>query len=104
MPTMKPRLSVTLTPESRAALERFSEVSGIAASQFIRSIVDDAVPIIDAMTRAYETARKSPARAVGIMESEFVRTMAKAAQSQLDLEVAKKEKKIRQRPRKPSRD
>lgn len=103
MPTKNPRIYVTLTPESREALERFSEISGVASSQFIRSIIHDSVPVIEAMTKAYAAARTAPQRAVSIMESEFVRTMAHAAQAQLELEEHKV-MKLRKRPRKPSDD
>lgn len=84
-PPKKPsRLSVPITPEARAALERFSEVSGVSMASFLANVVHDSIPVIEAMTEAYLLARSSPSRAVEIMEDELVRTMAKAARTQLD--------------------
>lgn len=102
MPTKKPRLAVTLSPESRASLERLSKASGIAASQFISQIVHDAIPVIDAMTRSFEEAKKSPQRAAEIMRDLITHAQVEAAQHQLALDaaIAKKKRKLRRRPTK----
>jgi hypothetical protein len=101
MATTKPRLCVTLSPESRAALERFSQVTGVAASQFISGLVHDAIPVIDATTEALRLAKSQPQRAADILNSQLVRTVAAAAQQQLELDDAIKQRKMRKRPRKP---
>lgn len=101
MPTNKPRLSVTLTPESREALERLSKVSGIAASQFITQLIHDAIPVIDAMTRSFEEVKKSPQRAAQMMQEVLVGAQIEAVQQQLGLDSsAKKKRKLRRRPTK----
>jgi hypothetical protein len=102
-PKAKTRLSVSITPESRAALEQFSEVSGVAMAQFISSLVHDSVPIIQAMTQAYKVARSSPRQASSIMETQFLRTMADAAQTKLEFDEAAKTPRLRKQPRKPPR-
>jgi hypothetical protein len=94
------RLNVTLSPESRASLERFSEVTGIAASQLIRSIMHDSVPVIDAMTDALAVVKTSPRKAADIMGEQLLAASFKAAQGKLDLDEAAKDK-MRKRPRKP---
>jgi hypothetical protein len=94
-------MSITFTPESRAALERFSQVTGIAASQFVTNIIHDAIPVIEATTKAFEIARTSPQAAAELMTSELLRVQALAAQEHLALagEV------VRRRPRRrPTRD
>jgi hypothetical protein len=99
VPTKKPRLLVTLSPEGRAALERFSKVSGVAQSSFIGSLVDDAIPVLESMTRAFEAARKSPIEAAEIMNAALVETMKNAAQEQLHFsDQAKKRARLRRRP------
>jgi hypothetical protein len=101
MATTKPRLSVTLSPESRAALERFSAVTGVAASQFISGLVHDAIPVIDATTEALRLAKSQPQKAADLLNSQLVRTVAAASQQQLELDEAIKQRKMRKRPRKP---
>jgi len=98
MATIKPRLSVTLSPESRAALERFSEASGIAASQFITGIVHDSIPVIDAMTESFRIARSQPERAAELMTQQLLRAATLAAQAKLELDEVKTAPKPRRRP------
>jgi hypothetical protein len=100
MATTKPRLSVTLSPESRAALERLTAVSGVAASQFISGLVHDAIPIIEATAKALEVAKSQPQKAADVLNEQLVRTLAKATQGQLELDQAIQERKLRKRPRK----
>lgn len=92
------RLNVSLTAESRAALERFSESSGIAASQLIRSIMHDAIPVIDAMTQALSIAKTAPQEAADLMTEQLLSASAKAAQVRLELDAESKEPKMRRRP------
>lgn len=99
MPTKKPRLAITLSPESRAALERLTEASGIASSQFVSQLVHDAVPVLDAMTRSFIAAKKSPQRAAEIMQELLIDAHVEVAQHQLALDgVKKKKRKLRRRP------
>jgi hypothetical protein len=97
MPTKKPRLNVTLTPESRAALERLTEASGIAASQFVASIVHDSIPIIEATAKAMALAKSNPQRAAALMNEVISETQGEMDQVKLDF--AEQRKKLRRRPR-----
>lgn len=92
-----PRMAITVTPESRAALERLAKASGIAASQFVSKVVHDAIPVFNAMAHAFEVAKKNPQEAVGAMEAALEDAMVKAAQFQLNLS-AEKPRKLRKRP------
>lgn len=101
MPTKKTRLAVTLTPESRAALERLHEASGIAASQFVAQVVHDSVPVFDAMATAFVAAKKSPARAAEVMRELLGKAHMDVAQYQLALDEAiarRPRRKLRRRP------
>lgn len=96
---MSRRMSITLTDDAREALERFSEASGIASSQFITSIVRDAIPVIDAMTESFRIARSNPERAADLMTAQMLRAGAMAAQAKLELDVeASSRRKPRLRP------
>lgn len=99
MPTTKPRLNVTLSPESRAALERFSKATGVAASQFVGSLVQDSIPVIDAMTKAISEARTAPRKAASTMGTALNDALIQAMQAKLDLDEHVHGKKLRRRPR-----
>lgn len=88
-----------MSPESRAALERFSESTGIAASQLIRSIMHDAVPVIDAMTEAMSLAKNAPQQAADLMTSQLLSVTARASQANLELQEVAADRKLRRRPR-----
>lgn len=101
MTTKLPRLAITLSVESRAALERFSQATGIAASAFVAGLVHDAIPVILATADAIELAKKSPARAAAAMNAAMVGGVTQVVQAQLELEAAsKKPKRLRKRPTK----
>jgi uncharacterized protein (DUF1778 family) len=97
VPTKNPRISVTLTPESRAALDRLSDVAGVSASSFIGSLVHDAIPIIEATTRALVAARTQPQKAAEILNEQVVKANMVIAQHQLELDQAIKSRKVRKR-------
>lgn len=101
MPTKKPRLAITLTPESRDALERLTQASGIASSQFVSQLIHDSVPVLNAMAAAFAEAKKSPMRAAEIMRDALGEAHIDVAQHQLALDAAiskKKKRKLRKRP------
>lgn len=101
MATKLPRLAITLTVEARAALERLSEVSGVAASSFVASLVQDSIPVLLATADAIEIAKKSPAKAASAMNAAMVAGVTEVVQAQLELDGAvKKRKQLRRRPSK----
>lgn len=95
MPTNKARLNVTLTPELRGALDRFSAETGISRSQILAQLLSEAVPVIDTMTEAFRLARKSPASAVSAMREAVMGAHVELAQMSLDMAPDKKKVKLR---------
>jgi len=93
------RMGLTLSPEAFAALDRFTEVTGYAASSFCAQVIEDSLPVVEAMTQAFIKARTSPVQAAKIMDSEFVRTLAHAAQTKLAFEDSARQRKPRKSPR-----
>lgn len=98
MPTAKARMYVTLTPATRAALDRFTAATGIASSQFAAQILDGSVPVIDATTEAFKIAKRSPAAAASRMSEVLGQAMVAAAQEKLELDDAAVTKPLRKRP------
>lgn len=95
-----PRMAITVTPETRAVLERLSESSGIAASQFVASVLHNAIPMFESLARAFEIAKKNPQAAVDAMGEALEASMVQAAQMHLDLSKKPAQKKLRRRPQK----
>lgn len=93
------RMYLTLTPECHEAFRRFSEASGIAAATFASKLLQDAIPMVEALTRSFELAAKNPALAADELSELLTSSMVEAAQAQLDLEQATKSAKLRRSPR-----
>lgn len=98
MPTAKPRLAITLSPESRLALEKFSQVTGMAASAFVATMVHDSIPVILATAEAIELAKRSPAKAAAAMNQMVTSGITQVVQAQLDLDQRSRTKRLRKRP------
>lgn len=95
LPSKRRRLAVTLDPESWAALDRLQAAGGMAASQFVASIVVEARPVIEVMAASLERARKSPAEAIEVMRQAVDLALFQGAQASLDLDKASKRRKLR---------
>lgn len=101
MPRPRNRLNVTLSPEVMRALSDLSEVSGIAASSFVATVMNDSLPVIEAMTQAFRQAKAAPLKAAETMQDVMQRTIFSAAQESLALsERARKAERIRKTTRK----
>jgi uncharacterized protein (DUF1778 family) len=99
MPTKLPRISVSLTPEAKAALDALADAAGVSASSFVGGLVHDAIPIIEATTRALVAARTQPQKAADILNEQVVKANVMLAQQQLELADAIKVRKMRRKRR-----
>jgi hypothetical protein len=61
MPTIKPRVNVTLEPAAHAALQKLSAITGDSMSKIIADLVSPCVPALGRMAVALERARDAPA-------------------------------------------
>ena len=95
MPSRKPRLNLTIEPETKAALDRLAEASGIAATSWANQLLNDAVPVMDAMAEAFSVVKSSPKKSAGIMHDLLRGAMAKGAQA--SLELTEERSKLRKR-------
>lgn len=60
MPTIKPRINVTLQPQTHAAVQRLAALSGDSMSSIIAGFVDLVVPSLERVVVALERARDAP--------------------------------------------
>lgn len=94
MPTKLKRISICLTPEVDNALNDMREAVGISPASFIAQIVNDALPIIQAMTQAANSAKRHQAEAFEIMSDVLTQTLHAGSEAQLELlEVKRKLRK-----------
>ncbi len=57
MPTLNPRITVTVTPRVAAALSRFSQVTGRSQSAMVGEILEESVPMMTKMIKVIEAAK-----------------------------------------------
>lgn len=95
MPTHKPRIAVTLSPEAHAALKRFTAVTGMAASSFVAGMVEDAIPVIVATAEAITHAKTSPKAAAEKMNGVMTKVVGEVVSAQMDFERAANKKRLR---------
>lgn len=82
------RIALTVSPEVHSALMRLTDATGIAAASYVSNLLEDALPVIDATTRAMQLAKQAPRHAASIMDSELGRAIVMAGQASLDLNDA----------------
>lgn len=99
MPSKLPRISVSLSIEAKVALDALSEAAGVSASSFVGGLIQDAIPIIEATTRAIAAARTQPQKAADILNEQVVKANVMLAQQQLELADAIKVRKMRRKRR-----
>ena len=56
MPTKKPRLNVTVTPEQHSLLLELAELNGGSAAGYLRQMLDQATPLLRATVPALRAA------------------------------------------------
>ena len=81
-------MTISLSPEVRAALHDLTEVSGVPASQYIAHLLEDSLPLIQATVKALAKASKSPEAALGIMARELEKTVSMGLETQYELQKA----------------
>jgi hypothetical protein len=79
------RINVTFSPEIHAAILECSEASGIAASQVVAMLMGSTLPVLQAMTKAFRTARTDPTQAIQVMAQLADQAAVTGAQASLDL-------------------
>lgn len=99
MATKLPRISVSLSPEAKAALDALSVAAGVSASSFVGGLIQDAIPMIEASARAIAAARTQPQKAADILNEQVVKANMLLAQQQLELDEVIKVRKMRRKRR-----
>jgi hypothetical protein len=85
LPTKKPRMYVTLTPELDKALRELRKVSGVSSSSFVASILSEAVPMVNAVAESFRLAKTGVRAPLEPMKEAINRAMIEGAQISMQL-------------------
>lgn len=65
MPAVNPRITITLKPQTHAALQRMSQLAGNSMSAIVGQLLEESQPVFDRMVRLLEAAAKIKESAQG---------------------------------------
>lgn len=84
-----------ISPELDVALRELKAASGMSPSNYIRQVMESAVPMIQQMTKAFMVAKKNPDAGLIALQELADRVNVTAAQVSLDLNDTRKRRKVR---------
>lgn len=58
MPTVNPRITITITPQTHAVLQRISALSGNSMSAIVGDLLEESHPVFERMVRLLDAAAK----------------------------------------------
>ncbi len=79
------RLTLSITPELKHALDELNEATGVAAASFVGEIIESNVPMILGIAEAARKAKEEPARALELMQRAMLEALHGVSEVQLEL-------------------
>lgn len=79
------RLTLSISPELKHALEELNEATGVAAASFVGEIIEGNIPMILGIAEAAKRAKEEPGRALHIMQRAMVEALHGVTETQLEL-------------------
>ena len=79
------RLTLSISPELKSALDELNEATGVAAASFVGEIIEGNIPMILGIANAARLAKAEPARALEIMQRSMLEAVHGANQAQIEL-------------------
>jgi hypothetical protein len=79
------RLTLSITPELKKALDDLNEATGVAAASFVGEIIESNIPMILGIAEAARKAKSEPARALEIMQRAMMEALHGVTETQLEL-------------------
>jgi uncharacterized protein (DUF1778 family) len=93
MPTTKPRMIITLEPETKVILDQLADASGQPASRFVSELLkESAEALFLPMIEALKLAKNKKAEAWDVLNHALSKTQYQAAQ--LSLAINEERKKV----------
>ncbi len=79
------RLTLSITPELKKALDDLNEATGVAAASFVGEIIESNIPMIRGIAEAARKAKEEPARALELMQRAMLEALHGVSEVQLEL-------------------
>ena len=79
------RLSLSISPELKHALDELNAATGVAASSFVGEIIESNIPMILGIAEAARKAKEEPARALELMQRAMMEALHGVSEVQLEL-------------------
>lgn len=79
------RLTLSITPELKHALDELNEATGVAAASFVGEIIESNIPMILGIAEAARKAKTEPARALELMQRSMMEALHGVSEVQLEL-------------------
>jgi hypothetical protein len=79
------RLTLSITPELKHALDELNEATGVAAASFVGEIIESNITLILGIAEAARKAKEEPARALELMQRSMLQALHGLTEVQLEL-------------------
>jgi len=79
------RLTLSITPELKHALDELNEATGVAAASFVGEIIESNISMILGIAEAARKAKEEPARALELMQRAMLEALHGVSEVQLEL-------------------
>lgn len=79
------RLTLSISPELKHALDELNEATGVAAASFVGEIIEGNIPMILGIAEAAKRAKEEPGRSLEIMQRAMVEALHGVTETQLEL-------------------
>lgn len=79
------RLTLSISPELKHALDELNEATGVAAASFVGEIIEGNIPMILGIAEAARKAKEEPARALELMQRSMLQALHGVSEVQLEL-------------------
>lgn len=79
------RLTLSISPELKQALDELNEATGVAAASFVGEIIEGNIAMIIGIANAARMAKAEPARALEIMQRSMFEALHDVSATQLEL-------------------
>lgn len=87
------RLTLSITPELKAALDDLNDATGVAAASFVGEIIEGNIDMIRGIADAARKAKEEPGRALEIIQRAMLEALH--GMSEVQLELMDKQTKLR---------
>ncbi len=79
------RLTLSISPELKHALDELNDATGVAAASFVGEIIEGNIAMIQGIADAARKAKEEPARALELMQRAMLEALHGVSEVQLEL-------------------